>query len=150
MKQLAPKLLTDVFVQFAICPALALFILGPMGDWLFSETGVAFFPPDWHDEIVALRLPVLVQVLLAFYFAVFIPTCITPCQSKRASLVAEVERENLKKMLQKSKTHSASAVLPSQSDEKDYGSSMAAEIGAGEKDSDGLLGAKIDSSMSLC
>ena len=74
MQQLAPKLVVDIIFQFVVCPAVALFMLGPMGDWMVAKTGIKLFPPKWHDEIVALRLPVLVQVLLALYFSLIIPT----------------------------------------------------------------------------
>jgi hypothetical protein len=137
-------LVIDIIVQFAVCPAVALYVLGPMGDYLFAKTGVTVFPAAWQESIVALRLPVLIQVLLALYFMVIIPVMIRPLMTTWEASLAAKQRVVLQQMLadDKSTAPAHSAVLP-------YGT-----LGPGSvqesSDTDGLLGTDIDTSMAVC
>ena len=93
---MVPQLVLDIAVQFVLSPMIALFIMTPLLDhWV---PALQVLPEHWHDEAIALRLPILIQLGVTFHYMVIVPLVVRPMAAKRAHRIASDERTTLEKI----------------------------------------------------
>lgn len=93
---MVPQLVLDIAVQFVLSPMIALFIMTPLLDhWV---PALQVLPEHWHDEAIALRLPILIQLGVTFHYMVIVPLVVRPMAEKRAHRIAKDERLTLEKI----------------------------------------------------